>query len=212
MQPFTLHSGIAVPMLRDNIDTDAIIPSREMKRVSKQGLGEGLFAAWRYTLPGGRELQPDFILNQSPYSQASVLMSGHNFGCGSSREHAVWALKEFGIRAILASSFGSIFHSNCVRNGILPIVLPAYEIERIAEQVQQAPATQRLNIDLPQQIVWVGSDERQALHFDIRSGEKEMLVEGLDGIDLTLKYDSEIDQFETKDRQLRPWVYLKHSP
>ena len=114
MEKFQVHQGVAAPLLRINIDTDAIIPSREMKRVSKHGLGDGLFAAWRYTLPGGREPNPDFILNQSPFDQASILLAGTNFGCGSSREHAVWALVEYGIRAIIAPSFGSIFYNNCM--------------------------------------------------------------------------------------------------
>ena len=123
MEKFTTLTAIAAPLLRINIDTDAIIPSREMKRVSKDGLAEGLFAGWRYQTPGSREENPDFILNQAPYRQARILLSGINFGCGSSREHAVWALHEWGIRAVIAPSFGSIFQGNCVRNGIVPVVL-----------------------------------------------------------------------------------------
>ncbi len=206
--PFTQHTGVVAPLLRDNIDTDAIIPSREMKRVSKQGLGEGLFAAWRYTLPGGREPQSDFVLNQGDYTGASILLAGQNFGCGSSREHAVWALREFGIRAIIASSFGSIFYNNCVRNGLLPIPLDAAQVELLAERVVRDPQQQRITIDLPAQTLALAAEPEGILSFDIREGDKQMLVEGLDGIALTLKHAEAIDAFEAQDKQQRPWVYL----
>ena len=130
-QPLNQHTGIAAAIMRDNIDTDQIIPSREMKTVSRDGLGEGLFAGWRYTEPGGREPVPDFVLNRTEQQGTSVLISGENFGCGSSREHAVWALAEYGIRVIIAKSFGEIFHGNCLRNGVLPIALPAERLSTL---------------------------------------------------------------------------------
>ena len=148
MDKFTELTAIAAPLLRINVDTDAIIPSREMKRVSKEGLGEGLFAGWRYTEPGSRNEDPDFILNREPWRQAQVLLSGANFGCGSSREHAVWALAEWGIRVIVAPSFGAIFYGNCMRNGILPIVLPEDRIQALAAQVEEDPDKNRISVDL----------------------------------------------------------------
>ena len=204
MEAFETHRGVAAPLLRNNIDTDAIIPSREMKRVSKQGLGEGLFAAWRYTLPGGRETNPDFVLNRPEYAGTSILLGGLNFGCGSSREHAVWALKEYGIRAVIAPSFGSIFYSNCVRNGILPIVLEEALISALANCVERSPQQEQVQIDLPAQTISASHAEH---HFELDAGHKRMLLEGLDGIALTLDHAAEIDRFEAQDRQNRPWIY-----
>ncbi|MEQ8516156.1 MAG: 3-isopropylmalate dehydratase small subunit [Chromatocurvus sp.] len=206
MQKFQIHRGVAAPLLRNNVDTDAVIPSREMKRVSKTGLGEGLFAAWRYTLPGGREPDPDFVLNQPAYRNTSILLSGSNFGCGSSREHAVWALAEFGIRAIIASSFGSIFYSNCIRNGILPIVLEGADVEFLAADVEIDPQGRPLLIDLPAERV-ITADDR-VFSFSLQPAHKHMLLEGLDGIALTLQHADDIAAFEQNDRNRRPWVYL----
>ena len=186
---FTTHTGIAAPMLRDNIDTDQIIPSREMKSVSKTGLADGLFAGQRYL--DGRTPNPDFILNQPGFENATILLTGKNFGCGSSREHAVWAVKEFGFRAIIAESFGEIFYNNCVRNGILPIVLTCKEILRLPQKV---------TIDLPGQTV-------DGVSFDIPDGDKTMLVGGLDAIDLTLEKEAKIQGFLREDRLQRPWIY-----
>lgn len=206
MQKFQVHRGIAAPLMRNNVDTDAIIPSREMKRVSRTGLGEGLFAAWRYTLPGSREPDPDFVLNQPDYSGTSILLSGSNFGCGSSREHAVWALAEYGIRAIIASSFGSIFYSNCIRNGVLPIVLPGSDVEAIAADVESDPQGRPLRIDL--EVQQVETADNRVFAFSLQAAQKHMLLEGLDGIALTLQRADDIDAFEQGDRQRRPWVYL----
>lgn len=207
MQKFQIHRGVAAPLLRNNVDTDAIIPSREMKRVSKTGLGEGLFAAWRYTLPGSREPDPDFILNRPAYRNTSILLSGSNFGCGSSREHAVWALAEYGIRAIIASSFGSIFYSNCIRNGILPIVLEGADVEFLAADVEIDPQGRPLLIDLPAERV-ITADDR-VFSFSLQPAHKHMLLEGLDGIALTLQHADDIAAFEQNDRNRRPWVYLQ---
>lgn len=206
MDKFTTLTAIAAPLLRINVDTDAIIPSREMKKVAKTGLADGLFAGWRYLAPGSREENPDFILNQEPYRRAQILLSGMNFGCGSSREHAVWALREWGIRAIVAPSFGAIFQGNCVRNGILPVVLPEKVVEEIARCVQEDPDAHRVTVDLTQCRVAVDGGEAHA--FSIASADRDMLLEGLDAIALTMKRDDEILAFQARDRLRRPWIYL----
>ena len=205
MEPFVTHSGIAAPLLHINIDTDAIIPSREMKRVSKEGLGEGLFANWRYRDPAAREEDPDFVLNREPFRAATILLAGENFGCGSSREHAVWALKDFGFRAVVAPSFGSIFYGNCVRNGILPVRLREADVEAIALHVDAEPS-QRVTIDLPEQTVTDAAGADYA--FEIGDGDKTMLLEGLDPIARTMQLDEEIRAFRERDRGERPWIYL----
>lgn len=203
MQPFTVHTGVAAPLMRANVDTDAIIPSREMKRVSKQGLGEGLFAAWRYTLPGSREPNPDFVLNRPGFADTSILLSGSNFGCGSSREHAVWALQEYGIRAIIAPSFGAIFFQNCVRNGIAPIVLEEPNVQALADWVATDPQTHRVTVDLQHCMV----KAQESYGFTMAENLREMLLKGQDAISLTLTLESRIMDFENHDRRTRPWVY-----
>jgi 3-isopropylmalate/(R)-2-methylmalate dehydratase small subunit len=205
MERFTAITAIAAPLLRINVDTDAIIPSREMKKVSKKGLAGGLFAGWRYRTPGSRDEDPGFILNRQPFRQAKILLSGANFGCGSSREHAVWALHEWGIRAILAPSFGAIFYGNCVRNGIVPVVLANDVVEKLAAWVEADPANNLLTVDL------VGCAVRgagTAHSFDIAGADREMLLEGLDAIAVTMKRDDEILAFQARDRLRRPWIYL----
>jgi len=215
MEKFTVHQGVAAPMLQINIDTDAIIPSREMKLVSKQGLGEGLFAGWRYTLPNGREPSPDFVLNQAQYEGTSILLAGDNFGCGSSREHAVWALKEYGIKAVIASGFGSIFYHNCIRNGILPVVLQNDQVLALAKQVQRDPQVCQLNVNLVDCYVSVldtkndkGKDANEGLSFSfsILPAQQAMLLEGLDGIALTLKSKSKIENFKHTYQAQYPWL------
>ncbi len=202
--PLDQHTGVAVPLMRINIDTDAIIPSREMKRVSKEGLGEALFANWRYADVTTRRENPDFILNQDAYRQASILVAGDNFGCGSSREHAVWALKDFGIRVIVAPSFGSIFYGNCVLNGILPIRLAQSHVEALAAEIEAQPGV-RFSVDLVKQ--QLSTPAGKLAEFDISAADKRMLVEGLDGIALTQQRDAEIVSFIAADREQRPWVY-----
>lgn len=205
MQAFTQHQGVAAPLLRINVDTDAIIPSREMKSVSKKGLSGGLFAGWRYIAANGREPDPQFILNQPAYSDTSILLSGANFGCGSSREHAVWALAEYGIRSIIAPSFGSIFYNNCMRNGVLPVVLQETAVRSLAEQVQVDPQKRRLHIDLQAQTVTAPDGHQHG--FETESGHRHMLLQGLDAIGLTLQQQDKIDQHIARDRQQRPWAY-----
>ena len=206
MEKFTVLEGIAAPMMRINIDTDVIIPSREMKRVSKEGLSDGMFANWRYTEPGGREEQPDFVLNQEPYRQAKILLSGDNFGCGSSREHAVWALAEWGIRAIITPGFGNIFYGNCVRNGILPVVLPEETVNDLAQQVETDPANNTIKVDLRTRTVTAPDGTSNT--FEIAPADQEMLLEGLDAIAVTQRRDDEILAFQARDRLRRPWIYI----
>lgn len=205
MKKFTVHRGVAAPLLRANIDTDAIIPSREMKLVSKRGLGEGLFAGWRYLNAGGRDPDPDFVLNRAEYVGVSILLAGRNFGCGSSREHAVWALAEYGIRAVIAPSFGGIFQGNCERNGILPVVLPESDVAAIAAQLQEDPQNRQLVVDLERQRV-VSSDAH-VFSFVIGASSRQMLLQGLDQIGMTLERLDQIEAFERSLRQRRPWLF-----
>ncbi len=206
MIPLRVLTGVAAPLILPNIDTDAIIPSREMKQVSKTGLAEGLFAGWRYQAVGSRAPQPDFVLNQPAYAGASILLAGENFGCGSSREHAVWALAEYGFRVILAPSFSPIFANNCLRNGVLAAVMPADVIAALADETTADPQVLRITVDLPAQRV-IGPGGLEAT-FEIGEDAKAMLLDGLDVIALTLKRGAEIDAFRETDRAKRPWAYL----
>lgn len=192
--PVPLVQGMAAPLIRDNIDTDAIIPSREIKGVGKTGLADGLFAGWRYT--DGRNPDPDFVLNNPRYAHAPILLGGANFGCGSSREHAVWALHEYGVRAVIAPSFAPIFASNCVRNGVIPVTLSIDAIDALADRVA---------IDLLAQTI---TSDRFTASFEIDPQSKAMLAEGLDAIDLTLLSRGAIEDFHATDRTARPWIYL----
>ena len=206
MQAFTTHTGVAAALLRSNIDTDAIIPSREMKTVSKTGLSIGLFAGWRYTDVPTRTPDPDFVLNHPAQQGTSILLAGLNFGCGSSREHAVWALKEYGIRVVIAPSFGAIFAGNCVRNGLLPVVLPATQIAALAASVAPDPQRLQLQVDLQHCVVTDAAGQRHV--FTLAASQREMLLKGLDPIALTLELAPQIDAFQAQDRAARPWVYL----
>lgn len=196
MKPISTINSPGVPLLHDNIDTDTIIPSREMKTTGRTGLADGLFAPWRYTDAAARVGNPGFVLNLRDAIGTRLLLAGRNFGCGSSREHAVWALAEFGIEAIIAPSFAPIFRGNCVRNGLLPIVLP--------EGVVRSLAWQMVCIDLHAQTVSAGDE---SWSFAIDAEAKAMLAEGLDAIDLTLKQEPAILQWLAADRKLRPWTY-----
>jgi 3-isopropylmalate/(R)-2-methylmalate dehydratase small subunit len=200
MTPVATITSPGVPLLRDNIDTDTIIPSREMKTTGRTGLAEGLFAPWRYTDAAARVRDPAFVLNQRDAIGTLLLLAGANFGCGSSREHAVWALAEFGIEAIIAPSFAPIFKGNCIRNGLLPVELP--------EAVVRTLAWQMVRIDLASQTVSAGD---KSWHFDIDPEAKAMLLEGLDAIDLTLKMKSPIVRWLGADRRQRPWVYRENT-
>jgi 3-isopropylmalate/(R)-2-methylmalate dehydratase small subunit len=205
MEPFARLTAVAAPLIRDNIDTDAIIPSREMRSVGKTGLADGLFAGWRYTAIGGREPDPAFVLNQPRYAHAQILLTGANVGCGSSREHAAWALAEFGFRAIVAPSFNPIFHGNCVRNGIVPVVLSADAVAALTEAVSPDPQAAPVTVDLPSQ--YVTSPFGVTYHFEITDEAKAMLIGGLDAIELTLQCRAEIAAFVAADRAERCWAY-----
>lgn len=197
-QPFV---GLAAPILVDNIDTDTIIPSREMRSTGRTGLADGMFAPWRYSDVDARVPNPEFALNKPKFRDASVIAGGANFGCGSSREHAVWALAEYGIRAIIAESFAPIFQNNCVRNFLLPVALPRDAVE--------ACAGQHVAIDLEQQQVRTQTD---IYPFAIDPEAKQMLAEGLDAVDMTLTQSTEIDAWLAADETKRPWVYLEKRP
>jgi 3-isopropylmalate/(R)-2-methylmalate dehydratase small subunit len=205
MEPLRRITAVAAPLLRDNIDTDAIIPSREMKTVSKTGLASGLFAGWRYTTIGGREPDPGFVLNQAPYAGARILLGGANFGCGSSREHAVWALREYGFRVIIAPSFAPIFEGNCVRNGLAPVRLSVETVAELASRIVLDPQAHRLTVDVEQGVVYAAPSSQHPFELDGES--RAMLLEGLDAIDLTLKHRADIDAFFASDRVARPWIY-----
>ncbi|GAA0485851.1 3-isopropylmalate dehydratase small subunit [Parasphingorhabdus litoris] len=199
-EPFTTLTSLPMPLIRNNIDTDQIIPSREMKSTGKTGLADGLFAGWRYSAIGGRDPNPDFVLNDPHFADSQIILGGANFGCGSSREHAVWALAEYGFRAVIAPSFAPIFAGNCVRNGILPAVLDAAAINAIEK------ASQPVTIDLAAEKVSINA--AQSWPFPIDEEPKAMLLEGLDAIDLSLKMANEIAAWQTVDRAKRPWIYL----
>ncbi|MEZ5488475.1 MAG: 3-isopropylmalate dehydratase small subunit [Steroidobacteraceae bacterium] len=205
MEKFDRLTAVAAPLLRDNIDTDAIIPSREMKSVSKTGLAAGLFAGWRYTTIGGRDPDPQFVLNKPAYAGTRIILGGSNFGCGSSREHAVWALHEYGVRAVIAPTFSPIFFGNCIRNGIVPVRLPAETIAAIAAWVEQDPARHQVTVDLEAQTVTAGGAPQR---FELDDEPRAMLLEGLDAIDLTLKQRPAIEAFRNRDQAARPWIYL----
>ena len=205
MEPLTKLTGVAAPLIRANIDTDAIIPSREMKGVSKTGLAEGLFAGWRYTSVGGREPNPDFVLNDPAYAGVRFLLGGENFGCGSCREHAAWALAEYGFRGVLAPSFNPIFFNNCIRNGIAPITLPAATIAVLAEEVSADP--QRRPLTLNMDTLTISAPSGVTAPFSLAPEAQEMLRQGLDEIDLTLTAREAINAFREADKTRRPWIY-----
>jgi 3-isopropylmalate/(R)-2-methylmalate dehydratase small subunit len=205
MQPFEPITAVALPLLRDNIDTDALIPSREITTVSKSGLASGLFAGWRYV--GGDHARPDpgFALNDPAYRGAQILLAGDNFGCGSSREQAVWALAEYGFRVLAAPTFNPIFYRNCVRNGIVPAMLPSSKIEEIAHWVRADPQTNRLSVDLRERAI--RAPGHRSWEFTISDESRDFLLRGIDAIDETLKLRDKIAEFRAADKLRRPWVY-----
>ncbi|MFG6439389.1 3-isopropylmalate dehydratase small subunit [Roseateles sp. LKC17W] len=210
MEKFTIHQGLVAPMDRENVDTDAIIPKQFLKSIKRSGFGPNLFDEWRYLDhgepgqdPASRKPNPDFVLNQPRYAAASVLIARANFGCGSSREHAPWALQQYGFRAILAPSFADIFFNNCFKNGLLPIVLPESAIARLFDEVAAFPGYQ-LTVDLPRQVV-VKADGTE-LPFDIEPFRKECLIGGLDEIGLTLQHADKIRGYEAQRIAAKPWL------
>ena len=192
MEPFIKISGVAAPLDRVNVDTDAIIPAIHLKSIRRTGYGQFLFERWRFNEDGSP--RPDFVLNQPEYASANVLIAGRNFGCGSSREHAPWALGEYGIRCVIAPSFADIFFNNCFQNGLLPIVLPEETVRQFMELAQENPGIQ-LHVDLEAQRVW---DENEAVvaDFDVDTFRRYCLLNGLDDIGLTLQQEDKIAAFE----------------
>ena len=205
MQPFEPITAVALPLLRDNIDTDALIPSREITTVSKTGLASGLFAGWRYVSGDHAKPDPAFELNDPVYRGAQILLAGDNFGCGSSREQAVWALAEYGFRVLAAPSFNPIFYRNCVRNGIVPAMLPASKIVEIARWVRADPRTNRLSVDLRERVIRASG--HRSWEFTISDESRDFLLRGADAIDETLKLRDKIAAFRAADKLRRPWVY-----
>src|ERR1043165_9216474 len=204
-KPFTRLSAIAAPVMRSNIDTDVIIRIERIVGNSVRGnLGKWAFGSLRY-LPDGSE-NPEFILNREPYRQAEILITGPNFGCGSSREGAVWAMQEHGIRAVIGSSFGDIFFANCFQNGILPVVVDKEIVDSLAADVQQTQGAGRISIDLEAQTIT--TPEGKTLRFEIDPRRREGLLQGLDEVMLTLQRDHEIRSFQEADRAARPWIHF----
>ena len=206
----TLH-GLVVPLDRSNVDTDAIIPKQFLKSIKRSGFGPNLFDAWRYLDHGEpgqaadrRQPNPDFVLNQPRYQGGEILLARANFGCGSSREHAVWALLDDGFRVVIASSFADIFYNNCFKNGVLPVVLTEQEVDRLFTEVMANPGY-RLLVDLPAQTVTLA--DGSVMHFDIDRFRKHCLLEGLDEIGLTLQHAGDIRDYEQRRRIEAPWLF-----
>lgn len=209
MKAFIKEHGIVAPLNRSNVDTDAIIPKQFLKSIARSGFGVNLFDEWRYLDEGQPDMDhskrpknPDFVLNKTPYQQATILLARDNFGCGSSREHAVWALDDFGFRAVIAPSFADIFYNNCFKNGVLPIVLPATAVDTFFNMSEQAPI--EATIDLEQQTVQIAD---QSYHFEIDPFRKSMLLKGLDAIGLTLENADKIREFEKNYQKQCPWIF-----
>lgn len=211
MEAFTTLRSLLVPLDRSNVDTDAILPKQFMKSIRRTGFGTNLFDEWRYFDKGepGKDLSlrqpnPDFALNQPEFGGAQILLARENFGCGSSREHAVWALRDFGIRALIAPSFADIFYGNCLKNGLLPIVLPAQDVDALFAEISVRRGF-AATIDLHRQVVV--PDGRDEILFTIDTAPKLRLLEGLDDIDVTLQRADRIREFESQRRRAEPWLF-----
>jgi 3-isopropylmalate/(R)-2-methylmalate dehydratase small subunit len=201
MQPFTTLTGIAAPLPMANVDTDKIIPARFLKSISRSGFGKNLFANMRRREDGSEN--PDFVLNQEPYRNAEILIAHENFGCGSSREHAPWALLDFGIRCVVAPDFADIFNNNCFKNGILPVRLPREVCDKLMEDARLG-ANARLTVDLERQVVVRPNGEE--IPFDVDPFRRHLLLNGLDDIGQTLQHAAAIDSFEAKRKTTQPWL------
>ncbi len=201
MEKFTTLTGVAAPMPLVNIDTDMIIPKQFLKTIKRSGLGVHAFDEMRYDETGAEN--PDFVLNKPQYRNAQIIVAGDNFGCGSSREHAPWALADFGIKAVVSTSFADIFYNNCFKNGMLPIRLPQEQVDLLMRDSERG-ANARMTIDLEAQEITTSDGEK--IHFDIDPFKKHCLLNGLDDIGLTLQKVSEIGDYETRMEQSRPWV------
>jgi 3-isopropylmalate/(R)-2-methylmalate dehydratase small subunit len=210
MDKFVVHKGLVAPMDRENVDTDAIIPKQFLKRITKTGFGPNLFDEWRYldlgqpdSDPASRKPNPDFVLNQPRYKGASVLLARKNFGCGSSREHAPWALQQYGFRALIAPSFADIFFNNCFKNGILPIVLPEATVAQLFDEALAFPGYQ-LTVDLERQVVVKAQGEE--IPFEVQPFRKYCLLNGFDDIGLTLRQSDKIRAYEAQRLATKPWL------
>jgi len=210
MNKFTVHKGLVAPMDRENVDTDAIIPKQFLKSIRKTGFGPNLFDEWRYIDKGepgqdplSRKPNPEFVLNQPRYEGASVLLARKNFGCGSSREHAPWAIEQYGFRALIAPSYADIFFNNCFKNGLLPIVLPEITVSQLFDEVFAFPGYQ-LTIDLERQVIVKPQGEE--IPFDVQPFRKYCLLNGLDDIGLTLRHKDKIATFEAERLATKPWL------
>lgn len=215
MRAFTRITGLVIPLDRANVDTDAIIPKQYLKSVKRTGFGPTLFDDWRYLELGEpgmdhsqRKLNPDFVLNQPRYAGGEILLARENFGCGSSREHAVWALDGYGIRAVIASSFADIFFNNSFKSGLLPIVLEENIIEKLFKEVNDQPGY-KLTINLQDELITTPAGER--ISFSVDSFRKHCLLDGLDDIGLTLQHADDIHAYEAKRREQAPWLFTNHS-
>ena len=202
MQAFTKLTGIAAPLPKANVDTDQIIPARFLKSISRLGFGKNLFANFRFKEDGTEN--PDFVLNQEPYRKAEVLIAFENFGCGSSREHAPWALLDFGIRCVIAPDFADIFHNNCFKNGVLPVRLPREICEKLMEDAKMG-GNARISVDLERQVVVRPNGEE--IPFQIDPFRRHLLLNGLDDIGQTMQHAPAIDGFEARQRASQPWLY-----
>ncbi|MEW5891855.1 MAG: 3-isopropylmalate dehydratase small subunit [Pseudomonadota bacterium] len=212
MKPFVKHQGLVVPLDRANVDTDAIIPKQFLKSIKRTGFGPNLFDEWRYLDHGEpgmdnskRPLNPDFVLNRPRYRGASILLARENFGCGSSREHAPWALEDYGFRVLIAPSFADIFYNNCFKNGLLPIVLPAEVVDRLFKETE-AHEGYRLTVDLAAQTVTTPSGE--AIPFEVDAERKHRLLNGLDDIGITLQHVDKIKAYEARRKNETPWLFV----
>ncbi|MCA3419525.1 MAG: 3-isopropylmalate dehydratase small subunit [Roseomonas sp.] len=202
MQAFTKLTGIAAPLPKANVDTDQIIPARFLKSISRLGFGKNLFANFRFKEDGSEN--PDFVLNQEPYRKAEILIAFENFGCGSSREHAPWALLDFGIRCVIAPDFADIFHNNCFKNGVLPVRLPREICEKLMEDAKMG-GNARISVDLERQVVVRPNGEE--IPFQIDPLRRHLMLNGLDDIGQTMQHAPAIDGFEARQRAAQPWLY-----
>jgi len=212
VKPFVCHEGLVAPLDRANVDTDAIIPKQFLKSIKRTGFGPNAFDEWRYLDRGepgmdcaGRPINPDFVLNQPRYQGASILLARENFGCGSSREHAPWALEDYGFRAIIAPSFADIFYNNCFKNGLLPIVLPVEAVDRLFREAE-AQEGYRLSVDLAAQTVTTPAGE--VIPFEVDGERKHRLLNGLDDIGLTLQHTDDIRAYEVRRKAEVPWLFV----
>ena len=204
MEALTTLTGLVVPLDRTNVNTDEITPARFLKTIKRTGFGPVLFANWRYLDPARQKLNTDFVLNQPRYQGGSILLAGDNFGCGSSREHAPWAIRQYGFRCIIAPSFADIFYNNCFNNSILPVTFDEATVQKLFAEVE-ATEGYTLTVDLAEQTVT--TPEQRVLHFEIDNFRKNALLQGMDNIGWTLSHDDEIAVYEARRKQEAPWIF-----